>query len=140
MLARNPMRMDYQIKYEEIVASYNAEKDRTSIEDTFARLVQLVNSLNEEQKRAAREGLNENELAIFDRLQKAGLNKTERETVKQASKELLASLQARLSAIDRFWEKEPGLYDPSHPAVHGRGEEPYRRQRLRPRLAAGHAR
>ncbi len=106
MLARNPMRMDYQIKYEEIVASYNAEKDRTAIEDTFERLVQLVNSLDEEQKRAAREGLAEDELAIFDLLQKAGLNKTERETVKQASKELLASLQARLSEIDRFWEKE----------------------------------
>jgi type I restriction enzyme, R subunit len=45
MLARNPMRMDYQIKYEEIVADYNREKDRTTIEETFRRLVELVNSL-----------------------------------------------------------------------------------------------
>ena len=35
MLARNPMRMDYQYKYEEIVAEYNCEKDRTTIEETF---------------------------------------------------------------------------------------------------------
>jgi type I restriction enzyme, R subunit len=54
MLARNPMRMDYQIKYEEIVAAYNGEKDRTTIEETFRRLVELVNNLDEEQKRATR--------------------------------------------------------------------------------------
>jgi type I restriction enzyme R subunit len=106
MLARNPGRMDYQIKYEEIVAAYNAEKERTSIEETFRQLVELVASLDEEQKRSAREGLSEDELAIFDLLQKDGLDKTARERIKQASKELLASLQARLSAIDRFWEKE----------------------------------
>jgi type I restriction enzyme, R subunit len=106
MLARNPMRMDYQIKYEDIVAAYNAEKDRTSIEETFRRLVELVNSLDEEQKRAAREGLAGDELAIFDLLQKDGLDKTARERVKQASRELLASLQIRLSELDRFWEKE----------------------------------
>jgi type I restriction enzyme R subunit len=106
MLARNPMRMDYQIKYEEIVAAYNAEKDRTSIEETVRRLVKLVNNLDEEQKRAAREGLAEDELAIFDLLQKEGLDKAARERVKQASKELLASLQDQLSKLARFWEKE----------------------------------
>jgi type I restriction enzyme, R subunit len=106
MLARNPMRMDYQIKYEEIVAAYNAEKDRTSIEEMFRRLVELVASLDQEQKRAAREGLAEDELAIFDLLQKDGLDKAARERVKQASRELLASLQDRLSRLDRFWEKE----------------------------------
>jgi hypothetical protein len=47
MLARNPMRMDYQRKYEEIVADYNREKDRTTIEETFLRLVELVNSLDD---------------------------------------------------------------------------------------------
>jgi type I restriction enzyme R subunit len=39
MLARNPMRMDYQHKYEDIVADYNREKDRTTIEEIFKRLV-----------------------------------------------------------------------------------------------------
>ncbi len=42
MLARNPTRMDYQRKYEEIVADYNREKDRTTIEKTFRRLVELA--------------------------------------------------------------------------------------------------
>ena len=75
MLARNPTRMDYQIKYEEIVADYNREKDRTTIEETFRRLVELVNSLDEEQKRATREGLTEDELAMFDLLLKDGLDR-----------------------------------------------------------------
>jgi type I restriction enzyme, R subunit len=106
MLARNPARMDYQRKYEEIVADYNREKDRTTIEETFRRLVELVNSLDEEQKRATKEGLREDELALFDLLQKDGLDKTARERVKQASRELLASIKARLAELDRFWEKE----------------------------------
>ena len=106
MLARNPMRMDYQIKYEEIVAAYNQEKDRTTVEETFGRLMDLVNSLDDELKRAAREGLREDELAIFDLLQKEGLDKTARERVKQASRVLLASLKLRLAELDRFWEKE----------------------------------
>jgi type I restriction enzyme, R subunit len=106
MLARNPARMDYQRKYEDIVADYNREKDRTTIEETFRRLIQLVNSLDEEQKRAAKEGLSEDELAMFDLLQKEGLDKSARERVKQASKELLASIKARLEQLDRFWETE----------------------------------
>ncbi len=106
MLARNPMRMDYQIKYEEIVAAYNREKDRATIEETFRRLIELVNGLDEEQKRATREGLNEDELALFDLLQRDGLDQAARERVKLASKELLASIKARLAELDRFWEKE----------------------------------
>jgi len=106
MLARNPSRMDYQRKYEEIVADYNREKDRTTVEDTFRRLLELISSLDAEQKRAAREGLAEDELAVFDLLQKDGLDTASRERVKQASKDLLAAIKARLSELDRFWEKE----------------------------------
>ena len=65
-----------------------------------------MNSLDEEQKRATREGLREDELALFDLLQKEGFDKTARERVKQASRELLASIKARLAELDRFWEKE----------------------------------
>ena len=39
-------------------------------------------------------------------LTKDELAKAERERVKQASRELLASITARLSELDRFWEKE----------------------------------
>lgn len=106
MLARNPSRMDYQRKYEAIVADYNREKDRTTVEETFRRLMELVNSLDEEQKRATREGLDEDELAMFDLLLRDGLDQTARERVKQASQDLLVAVKARLAELDRFWEKE----------------------------------
>ncbi|MCY3941819.1 MAG: type I restriction endonuclease subunit R [Gammaproteobacteria bacterium] len=106
MLASNPMRMDYQQKYEEIVAAYNREKDRVTIEETFRRLTELMEELDAEQKRAVEEGLNEDELALFDLLKKDDLAKSERERVKQASRDLLASIKARISELDRFWEKE----------------------------------
>jgi type I restriction enzyme, R subunit len=106
MLARNPRRMDYRLKYEEIIAAYNAEKDRTTIEETFRRLVALVASLDEEQTRATREGLREDELALFDLLQKDGLTTAARERVKQASRDLLASIKTQIAGLDRFWAKE----------------------------------
>ena len=106
MLARNPMRMDYQLKYEEIVATYNREKDRVTIENTFKALIELVEELDVEQMRAVEEGLDEDELAIFDLLKKDGLKRPEREKVKQASRELLEAINHRLAELDRFWEKE----------------------------------
>ena len=106
MLARNPSRMDYQQKYEEIVADYNREKDRVTIEETFRRLSELVDELDAEQKRAVEEGLSENELALFDLLKKDNLGKAERERVKQSSRDLLGAIKARLAELDRFWEKE----------------------------------
>jgi hypothetical protein len=39
-------------------------------------------------------------------LLKENLDKTARERVRQASRELLASIKARLAGLDRFWEKE----------------------------------
>ena len=106
MLARNPLRMDYQQKYEEIVADYNREKDRATIEETFRRLTELMDELDAEQRRAVEEGLSEDELALFDLLKKDDLGKAQRERVKQASRDLLASVKARLAQLDRFWEKE----------------------------------
>ena len=106
MLAGNPTRMDYQQKYEEIVADYNREKDRVTIEDTFSRLTDLMGELDAEQKRAVEEGLSEDELALFDLLKKDDLRRAERETVKQSSRRLLVAIKTRLAEVDRFWEKE----------------------------------
>ena len=106
MLARNPLRMDYQQKYEEIVADYNREKDRVTIEETFRRLTELVVELDAEQRRAVEEGLSEDELALFDLLKKENLGRAERERIKQASRDLLASVRAHLKELNRFWEKE----------------------------------
>ena len=106
MLALNPMRMDYQQKYEEIVADYNREKDRVTVEETFRRLTELMEELDAEQRRAVEEGLSEDELALFDLLKKDDLGRAARERVKQASRDLLTAINERLKDLDRFWEKE----------------------------------
>jgi len=69
-------------------------------------LIDLVNSLDAEQRRAAEEGLSEPELAVFDLLRKDNLSKADRERVKEASKGLLASLQDLLAPLERWTEKE----------------------------------
>jgi type I restriction enzyme R subunit len=106
MLQFNPQRMDYYKRYSEIVADYNREKDRVTIEETFARLVDLANSLDAEQRRAVEEGLSEQELAIFDLLKKVPLGKAERETVKLASRTLLESVRKLIAPLERWTEKE----------------------------------
>ena len=93
MLARNPMRMDYYKKYQEIIADYNREKDRATVETTFAQLATLGASLDAEQRRTAEEGLSDDELSLFDLLFKDNISKADRERLKQASKTLLASLR-----------------------------------------------
>ncbi len=102
MLARNPTRMDYYRRYQEIVADYNREKDRVTVEETFAKLVELANSLDAEQRRAAREGLSDDELVLFDLLFDEKISKAEREKVKQASRRLLAALQDLLRGMQNW--------------------------------------
>jgi type I restriction enzyme, R subunit len=106
MLRHNPQRMDYYKKYMGIVADYNREKDRVTIEETFARLMDLQRSLDAEQRRAVEEGLTEDELALFDLLKQEKLTKADRERVKLASKDLLASIQKLIEPLERWTEKE----------------------------------
>lgn len=106
MLERNPQRMDYYKKYKEIIADYNREKDRVSIADTFSRLVEFANSLDAEQRRAAEEGLSEDELALFDLFRKDNLSKADRDRLKDASRDLLRALQELLAPLDQWTQKE----------------------------------
>lgn len=105
MLAQNPTRMDFYKKYQEIIADYNREKDRATVEATFAQLVELAASLDSEQRRAAEEGLTDAELALFDLLFKENISKADRERLKQASKDLLASLNEILVQFEGWTKK-----------------------------------
>jgi type I restriction enzyme R subunit len=104
MLADNPLRMDYYRRYQEIIADYNREKDRATVEATFAALMDFVASLDEEQKRAAEEGLNETELALFDLIRDDNMTRVDRERVKQASRHLLQSIRGIVEAMPRWTE------------------------------------
>ncbi len=52
LLRQNPLRTDFQRHYEEIVAEYNREKDRVTIEKTFEALLQIMDELDDEEGRA----------------------------------------------------------------------------------------
>jgi type I restriction enzyme, R subunit len=106
MLARNPQRRDYYKKYQEIIADYNREKDWATVEDTFARVVDMARSLDAEQRRAVEEGLSDRELDLFDLLYKEDISKTDRERVKQASRQLLAALVEHLQRLEQWTAKE----------------------------------
>ena len=51
MLKENPSRVDYYERYQTIIDEYNNEQDRANIEKTFMDLMNLVNSMNQEEKR-----------------------------------------------------------------------------------------
>jgi type I restriction enzyme R subunit len=104
MLAQNPQRMDFYKKYQDIIADYNREKDRVTIEETFGRLVDFVTGLDAEQKRAAEEGLSQDEYALFQMLFKDTISKADRERLKRASQGLLAALIAHLRPMPN-WTK-----------------------------------
>lgn len=101
MVGNNPTRIDFQERFNEIVASYNL--GASSAEEFFEKLKSFIDELNEEDKRAAREGLKEPELTLFDLLsQGISLSENERNKVKALAKELLEKLESVL-VID--WRK-----------------------------------
>jgi type I restriction enzyme, R subunit len=102
MLAVNPLMMDYYRRYQEIVADYNREKDRAMVEQTFAALIALADSLDNEQRRTVEEGLDDRERALFDMLSRDDLTKADRERVKQASKAILLRLRDLLAPMGHW--------------------------------------
>lgn len=106
LLAQNPLRTDFQQHYENIIAEYNREKDRVTIEQTFEALLRMVNELDEEEHCAIREGLDEETLAIFDLLKKPNLSAAEVKRIKKVAVELLEKLKAERLRIDHWREKE----------------------------------
>ena len=106
MLAQNPLRTNFQQHYENLVAEYNREKDRLTIEQTFEALLILVVELDDEQERAVREGLEEPTLALFDLLKRDALAPAEIRRIKKVAVDLYAKVQAELARISDWQWKE----------------------------------
>lgn len=106
LLRQNPLRTDFQKRYEEIVDEYNREKDRVTIERTFEALLKLVQELGEEDSRAVREGLNEETLAIFDLLKRSTLDADEIQEIKDVAVALLAELKRKIADINQWRQRE----------------------------------
>jgi type I restriction enzyme R subunit len=99
MLARNPLRMDCYKEYQEIIADYNREKDRATVEATFAELVGLTAALDAEQRRVAEEGLSDDELALFDLLFQDRVSKADRERSK-TGEQVFAGIASGIAQTD----------------------------------------
>jgi type I restriction enzyme R subunit len=100
MAARNPTRIHLVEKLEELVEKYNL--GTLGVEAFFEALKALVATMEEEERRAAREGLSEDELAVFDLLTKPKpkLSKTQEVAVKKVARELLEKLQDQLAVAE----------------------------------------
>lgn len=85
-----------------MIAEYNAGSRQ--IEQLFQELLELSQTLTEEQTRHVREQLSEEELVVFDLLTRPGpdLSPKERDEVKRVARELLAKLR---TAFTVDWQK-----------------------------------
>ena len=90
MLAQNSTRVDFLQRLQNVIDAYNS--GATSTENYYEELTAYAQALKEEAERHIREGLTEDELELFDLLQKDALAQDETQRVKLAAKHLLRRL------------------------------------------------
>lgn len=106
MIARNPTRSDLYQHYLEIIAEYNKDKDAAEVQKVMDKLFTYNDGLDDEERRYLREGLdNEDQLAVFDLLQKDNLTRSERDKIKLVAQDLLKKLLSGKLQIDHWREK-----------------------------------
>ncbi|MEI7586950.1 type I restriction endonuclease subunit R [Runella sp.] len=105
MVDKNPLRVDYYTRYQEIIDEYNRGKDSVTIEETFKKLIAFINSLTEEEIDTKREGLTDEQKAIFDILRKPNLSKSDKEKVKEIAIELLDELKKEKLKVEQWADK-----------------------------------
>ncbi|MGL4851855.1 MAG: type I restriction endonuclease subunit R [Phocaeicola sp.] len=91
MLAENQERKEFAERLQEIIERYNSGSINS--EAAMQELIDMIPTLTAEQQRATQENLTEEELELFDILKKEDLNKTEKQKVKEAAKELLTKIK-----------------------------------------------
>lgn len=107
MISQNPKRIDYMLRYQEIISAYNSEQDRASIEKTFMDLMDLAGSLDDEQQRYIREGFTcDEELSIYDLLFSDNLSKEDIKKIKLVSVDLLAKIKEKIAELDHWTDKQ----------------------------------
>lgn len=96
----NPTRQHLVERLERLVAEYNAGS--VDAEQFFEALKAFIQDMDVEERRAAREELSDDELAIFDLLVKPEpkLTKAEEQEVKRVARSLLEKLHELTGAID----------------------------------------
>jgi len=106
MLDQNPLRVDFYERYQELIEDYNNGKEYKSIKEIFDQLIVLLGDLSEEEKRAGREDLEEDELTVFDMLNKGKkVSDKEKAEVKVAAHKLLERLKSNEFKVDHWVDK-----------------------------------
>lgn len=107
MLKANPKRIDYYERYQKIIEEYNQEQDRANIEKMFMELMDLANSLNQEEQRYVREGFtSDEELSLYDMLFDENLSKEDINKIKKVAVELLDKIKGKISELDHWTDKQ----------------------------------
>ena len=107
MLFSNPNRIDYYERYGQIIAEYNAEQDRATIEKTFMELMDLANQMSKEEQRYAREGFtSDEELSFYDMLFRDDLGKNDIKKIKEVATTLLSKIKSKISELDHWSDKQ----------------------------------
>jgi len=104
MMLLNKSRIHLYDKYQEMIADYNSGSK--NLEELLIDLIEITHELNEEEKRTVREGLTEEELAVFDLLTQPEptLTKAQEVEVKKIARELLVRLRREKLVLD--WRKK----------------------------------
>ena len=107
LLFNNPDRIDYYERYQQIITDYNNEQDRATIEKTFMDLMDLANSLDQEEQRYVREGFeSDEELSLYDLLFRDDLSKSDIDKIKQLAADLLKKIKSKIAELDHWTDKQ----------------------------------
>ena len=103
MVQLNRSRFDYSERLQQMIDDYNTGS--INIDELYNHLIDFAQSLDEEDKRSIKEGLTEEELAVFDLLTKPEmkLKRKEEQQVKKVARDLLNTLKAEKLVLD--WRK-----------------------------------
>lgn len=102
MARKNKLRKHFLDRLNSLISEYNSGS--RDLDLFFEELLVLAKELNEEDARATKENLTEEELAIFDILKKKNLNPDEIEKVKKVAYELITKLKNEKFVLD--WKRK----------------------------------
>lgn len=113
---RNPTRYELVERIEKLIEDYNA--DSLNIDEYLRRLMALSQTLSDEEERAAREELTEEQLAILDLLTNPDpvLTEEELERVKVGAKDLLERLH---EVIVQDWHRKADVVSEVNSTIRG---------------------
>lgn len=116
MLAQNKTRGTFLERFEKLIEDYNSGS--LSLEQAYEELIKQAQDLSEEEVRAAKNGMTEEEQELFDLLKKEKLTKQEEKEVKLAAKTLLDILfDSKNKILIQEWHKEKATQEAVRQAI-----------------------